>query len=68
MTKTVRIENADTTDYKIVVENWEKGKDGAPDWKYFEEPLNYPTAVIEAKINERRYLIIREAPLLPPEQ
>ena len=63
MTKQVRIENADTSSYKVVVEVWDKGANGAPDKlaKTFE--LSYPTAMTpsDCYITSSRYLIVKEA-------
>lgn len=62
MTKKVRIENADTSSYKVVVEVWDK---------YGEEPailvethrLDYPTALTPDSLylTSSRYLVVREA-------
>lgn len=60
MTKTIRIENADTAAYKVVVEVWDKGVGDAPDVKVDEVPLDHPTALAERYITSTRYLIIRE--------
>jgi hypothetical protein len=54
MTKSVRIENADTSNYKVVVEVWEG------DTKIKEVDLNYPTSLVTEMIHNTRYLIIRE--------
>ncbi len=68
MTKTVRVENADTSNYKVVVEVWDKGftdKDGvtAPDYLYKTYNLNYPTAMTpdDLYITSTRYLVVKEA-------
>ena len=48
MTKRVRIENADTSEYRIVVQIWEKSVlNGEPDSLVREVPLDYPTAITE---------------------
>ena len=61
MTKLVRIENADTSAYKIVVEVWDKGSNGAPDQLAFKRDLDYPTAMTaDTYIHGTRYIIIRE--------
>lgn len=45
MTKRVRIENADGSNYKVVVQVWDKGyPEGEPDKLAFERVLNNPTA------------------------
>lgn len=62
MTKLVRIENADTTPYKVVVEVWDKGIDGAPDKFVQEHHLDYPTAISSGLyLTSTRYLIVKEA-------
>lgn len=63
MTKRVRIENADTSDYKVVVQVWDKGHNGAPDTMAFERQLNYPTAITgdDVYLTSTRYVIIKEA-------
>jgi hypothetical protein len=60
MTKQVRIENADTSDHKIIVQMWNKGVDGAPDNMVDEVPLNHPTALTTQTIWKERYLVIKE--------
>lgn len=75
MTKTVRIENADTSSYKVVVEVWEKGVDaspdneakglpagGIPDAMVHREVLGHPTAMGSFGIHSTRYLRVVEAP------
>ena len=61
MTKTVRIENADNSNFKVVVEVWDKSYDGtSPDIKVKEIELNYPTALATEYITSHRYFIVRE--------
>ena len=60
MTKLVRIENADTSKYKVVVEVWQKRGEGQPDEKVSEKLLNFPTALVEAHVWDSQYLIDRE--------
>jgi len=58
MTKNVRIENADNSKYKVVVETWEV-RDGAyqlVDTKV----LNNPTDMLNIAIWTNRYLVIKE--------
>lgn len=63
MTKTVRIENADTADYKVIVEVWDKGYPaGEPDKLADTLKLDYPTAMVNPYITNSRYLVIKEAP------
>lgn len=63
MTKKVRIENADTSDYKVVVQVWDKGMNGAPDVMAFERELPYPTAMTgdDIFLTSTRYIIVKEA-------
>jgi hypothetical protein len=65
MTKKVRIENADTSAYKVIVEVWDKGyPEGQPDKLAKTVNLDYPTAMTDASIylTSTRYLIVKEAP------
>lgn len=58
MTKNVRIENADNSNYKVVVEVWET-KDGVG--QFIEsKPLNNPTDMLNIAIWSNRYLVVRE--------
>ena len=59
MTKQVRIENADTSDHKIVVQTWRKSADG--DVMVKEEHADYPTAMVTGLVFQEQYLIIMEA-------
>lgn len=64
MTKLVRIENADTSSFKVIIQVWDKGyPEGAPDKMAFEEKLDYPTAMSSANVylTSTRYLIVKEA-------
>ena len=72
MTKKIRVENADTSTYKVVVQVWEKGKviisnkeDGVdtiePDLMITETPLNNPADLTEFMIWGGRYLVVKEA-------
>ena len=73
MTKHIRIENADTSDHKVVVEVWQRGAAVAPNVLEPDEliheadqliktvPLNHPTALVEETIWKDRYLVIKEA-------
>lgn len=65
MTKKVRIENADTADYKVLVQVWDKGyPEGQPDKLAFEVHLDYPTAMTDANVylTSTRYIVIKEKP------
>lgn len=72
MTKRVRIENADTSEYKVVVEVWDKGSsidngDGThtvvPDTLAFTVNLDYPTAMTgdNVYLTSTRYVVVKEA-------
>lgn len=63
MTKHIRVENADTSDYKVVVEVWDKGVAGEPDKLAFTENLDYPTAMTSSAVylTSTRYVVIKEA-------
>lgn len=63
MTKQVRIENACNSDYKVVVQTWDKGQNGEPDTLVREHVLGCPTAMTgdETYITSTRYLVIKEA-------
>ncbi len=65
MTKQVRIENADTSSYKVVVEVWDKAypPGSGPDTLVRTIELNHPTAITDSScyITSTRYLIVREA-------
>lgn len=73
MTKQVRIENADTAPYKVLVEVWDKGQqmpDGlggfnqAADTLVKTIELGHPTAITgpDCYITGTRYLVVKEAP------
>lgn len=58
MTKNVRIENADNSNYKVVVEVWET-RDGVGQL-IESKPLNNPTDMLNIAIWSNRYLVVRE--------
>lgn len=62
MTKLVRIENADTSNYRVQVQVFDKGRDGEPDTLVLEETLLYPAAMTAQHIHNSRYIVIKEAP------
>lgn len=67
MTKAVRIENADPSHYKVVVEVWDRGGmvNGVPQHDRFvsDVVLGQPTAMSsDLYITDTRYLIVREMP------
>lgn len=66
MTKHIRVENADTSEYKVIVEVWDKGvPEGEPDKLAFTENLNNPTAMtsVNVYLTSTRYVVVKEAPL-----
>lgn len=64
MTKLVRVENADCAPYRVVVEVWDKGFDGAPDILSATHVLSNPAAMTgpDVYLTSTRYLVIKEAP------
>jgi hypothetical protein len=65
MTKAVRIENADTSNFKVIVQVWDKGQpEGAPDTLAQEYKLDHPTAMTPdgVYLTSTRYIIVKEAP------
>lgn len=64
MTKHVRIENADTSNFEIVVQTWDKGLDGAPDTLVEEHTLKYPADMTPPNtyITSTRYIVVKEKP------
>jgi len=64
MTKHIRVENADTSDWKVTVEVWDKGQNGEPDTLAFTEDLDYPTAMTSGHVylTSTRYLVVKEKP------
>ena len=64
MTKHVRIENADTSDFKVVVQAFEKGQNGEPDSLVDEQYLNFPTTMTNGGtyLTSARYLVVKEVP------
>jgi hypothetical protein len=64
MTKKVRIENADTAPYKVVVETWERSTlPDVPDTLVGSLRLDHPTQMTGdgTFITSTRYLVIKEA-------
>lgn len=68
MTKRVRIENADTSDYQVVVEVWDKGYPaGSPDVLVDVVHLDYPTSMTgsglkDVYITSTRWPVVKEKP------
>lgn len=63
MTKAVRIENADSSNYKVLVQTWDKGGEGLPDTLVSEQVLSHPCAMTDSNtyIHSGRYLVVKEA-------
>lgn len=64
MTKMVRIENADTSNYKVVVEIWDKALAPATsDTLVKTINLGHPTAMTgsDCYLTSSRYIIVKEA-------
>lgn len=63
MTKKVRIENADATAERVIVEVWFKGQNGEPDTKQSERILPYPCNLADdLYVHSGCYLVVKEAP------
>jgi hypothetical protein len=63
MTKKVRIENADTSNFKVVVQIWDKGyPEGSPDVMAQEIVLANPCDMTgyDVYITSTRYLVVKE--------
>jgi len=61
MTKKVRIENADTSSHKLVVQVWQMQADGEPHVMTAEHAINGPTDMVEAYVyGAGQYLVVRE--------
>lgn len=64
MTKKVRIENADTSTFKVIVQIWNKGyPEGQPDTMEREINLDYPTQMTgdDVYLTSTRYIVVKEA-------
>ena len=65
MTKAVRIENADTSNYKVLVQIWDKGyPEGEPDKMVREIVLTNPCEMAGAAgdvyLTNTRYVVVKE--------
>ena len=67
MTKSVRVENADMSDYRVLVQVWDKasGVSPGPDTLAKEVELAYPTRLEDFGITSTRYLVVKELPPKP---
>lgn len=67
MSKKVRIENADTSNFKVIVQIWDKGQKNSvgndPDTMAHEIFLNNPCDITgpEVYVTSTRYLVVKEA-------
>lgn len=59
MTKAIRIENADTSDHKVEIEQWDVIEDG-DDILVATDRIDFPTAMANITIWDTRYLVIKE--------
>lgn len=64
MTKAVRIENADTSSFKVLVQVFDKGREGQPDTLAAEYTLGHPTAMTPdgVYLTSTRYIVVKELP------
>ena len=60
MTKKVRIENADCSDHKLVVQTWQKTGGEAPDVLVDEVQLINPTDICDAMVWAEQYIVVKE--------
>lgn len=60
MTKKVRVENADTSPHRIIVQTWVKGSEGNPDTMKGEKELLNPADIGEFYVWSDQYLVVRE--------
>ena len=61
MTKRIRIENADNSNHKVVVQVWEEQHGDVEDKLVEEVNLLYPTDLIDRTIwKNGRYLVVKE--------
>ena len=63
MTKRIRIENADTANYKVLVQVWDKGyPEGTPDVLAQEITLHNPCDMTDAGVylTSTRYIVVKE--------
>jgi hypothetical protein len=63
MTKRIRVENADTSSYKVLVQVWDKGYENEPDKLAQEIILANPCDMTDVHmyITSTRYLVVKEA-------
>lgn len=62
MTKRIRVENADTSEYKVVVEVWDRFGDPPVDILARTIELQHPCAITpeDLYITSNRYLVVKE--------
>jgi len=63
MTKRIRVENADLSSWKVIVQVWDKGPDNSPDNLVQEIKLDNPCDMTDMHlyITSTRYLVVKEA-------
>lgn len=59
MTKKIRVENADTSDWKVKVEVWQTNADGIS-LKVKEMEIDNPCEQIEEYVHDGQFLVIKE--------
>ena len=60
MTKSIRVENADTSEWKVVVQVWQKGIGSEPDVMSSEHKLDSPADMITEYVHGSQYLVVKE--------
>jgi hypothetical protein len=58
MTKLVRIENADNSNHRVLVEVWQTTEKG--DFKIRDIPLDHPTYMAQEYIHSSQFLVVKE--------
>ncbi len=61
MTERIRIENADTSNFAVIVEIWGKsGTPGNPDVRVETRKIPYPADEVEIYIHASQYAVVKE--------
>lgn len=60
MTKKVRVEDADTSGFRLIVQLWDKGQNGEPDTMSSETTLSGATDLREFHVHASSYLVVKE--------
>jgi hypothetical protein len=61
MTKKIRVENADMSSHRIVVETWAKDPLGNGSVLVTKKELNYPCEIGEFYVHSGQYIVVKEA-------